>query len=150
MIAAITGVTGMRIIRAIVASERDPDELTAMRDVRREESIETIRAALVGNYQPEHVFALKQALAGYDFYQNCIDERDTGIERTVVGLNIERPVPEAPPPKAKHRNKPPNDPSRKSNTIDWPKQTLAAISDSLGVSYTSALYIVQRFGLGAS
>lgn len=66
--ATITGVTGVRIIRAIVAGERDPDVLAAMRDVRCKENLETVRSALVGNYQPEHVFALKQALALYDFY----------------------------------------------------------------------------------
>ncbi len=101
VIATITGVTGMRIIRAIVAGERDPDKLAAMRDVRCKESIETIRAALVGNYQPEHVFALKQALALYDFYQQCINECDAEIERAVARLNVDRPVPESPLPKAK-------------------------------------------------
>jgi hypothetical protein len=111
VIATITGVTGMRIIRAIVDGERDPDKLAAMRDVRCKESIATIRAALVGNYQPEHVFALKLALAFYDFYQQCIDECDAEIERAVAGLNIDRPIPEAPLPKAKHRNKLPSDPN---------------------------------------
>lgn len=111
IIATITGVTGMRIIRAIVAGERDPDKLAAMRDVRCKESIGTIRAVLVGNYQPEHVFALKQSLALYDFYQQCIDECDAEIERTVAGLNVSRPIPEAPLPKAKHRSKMPSDPN---------------------------------------
>lgn len=110
-IATITGVTGMRIIRAIVAGERDPDKLAAMRDVRCKESIETIRSALVGNYQPEHLFALKQSLALYDFYQQCIEECDAEIERAVAGLNIERPMPDAPLPKAKHRSKMPGDPN---------------------------------------
>jgi hypothetical protein len=110
VIATITGVTGLRIIRAIVAGERDPDRLAAMRDVRCKESLETIRGALVGNYQPEHVFALKQALALYDFYQQCIDECDVEIERTVAGLNIGKPVPASPLPKAKHRSKLPSDP----------------------------------------
>jgi len=110
VIATITGVTGMRIIRAIVAGERNPDTLAAMRDVRCKESLETIRSALVGNYQPEHVFALKQALALYDFYQRCIDECDAEIERTVAGLNIGKPMPDAPLPKAKHRSKMPSDP----------------------------------------
>jgi transposase len=111
VIASITGVTGMRIIRAIVAGERDPDKLAAMRDVRCKESVETIRAALAGHYQPEHVFALKQSLALYDFYQHCIDECDAEIERAVAGLNTDRPVPEAPLPKAKHRTKQPSDPN---------------------------------------
>lgn len=111
VIATITGVTGMRIIRAIVAGEHDPDRLAAMRDVRCKESVETVRSALVGNYQPEHLFALKQSLALYDFYQQCIDECDTEIERTVAILNIAQPMPEAPLPKAKHRNKLPSDPN---------------------------------------
>lgn len=111
VIATITGVTGMRIIRAIVAGERNPDTLAAMRDVRCKESSETIRSALVGNYQPEHLFALKQALALYDFYQDRIDECDAEIERTVAALNTQRPVPDAPLPKAKHRSKLPSDPN---------------------------------------
>jgi len=111
VIATITGVTGMRIIRAIVAGERAPDKLAQLRDVRCKESVETIRAALVGNYQPEHLFALKQSLALYDFYQQCIDECDAEIERAVAGLNVDRPIPEAPLPKAKHRNKMPSDPN---------------------------------------
>ncbi len=59
----ITGVTGMKIIRAIVMGERNPDVLAEFRDVRCKASTETIRGALVGNYQPEHVFALTQSLA---------------------------------------------------------------------------------------
>ena len=45
----ISGVTGLKIIRAIVAGERDPDVLASMRDVRCRESLDTIRAALVGS-----------------------------------------------------------------------------------------------------
>lgn len=111
VIATITGVTGMRIIRAIVSGERDPDKLADMRDVRCKESLATIRDALVGNYQPEHVFAFKQALALYDFYQQCIDECDVEIERAVAGLNIGKLVPELPLPKAKHRSRLPSDPN---------------------------------------
>ena len=58
----ITGATGMRIIRAIVAGERNPDVLATYRDVRCHSSIDTIRAALVGNDRNEHVFALTQSL----------------------------------------------------------------------------------------
>jgi len=111
VISTVTGITGMRIIRAIVAGERDPDKLAAMRDVRCKETVETIRNALIGNYQPEHVFALKQSLALYDFYQRCIDECDAEIERAVALLNTERPMPEVPLPKAKHRTKQPSEPN---------------------------------------
>ena len=54
----ITGLTGMRIVRDIVAGNRDPAALAKHRDPRCKASIETIRAALDGHYQPEHVFAL--------------------------------------------------------------------------------------------
>ncbi len=101
----------MKIIRAIVAGERDPDKLAEMRDVRCKENVETIRSSLIGNYQPEHLFALKQALRLYNFYQRCIDECDTEIERAVARLNIDKAVPEAPLPKARHRSKQPSDPN---------------------------------------
>jgi transposase len=64
------------------------------------------------DYAAAHIQHMqKQALALYDFYQRCIDECDAEIERAVAGLNIDRPVPEAPLPKAKHRNKLPSDPN---------------------------------------
>ncbi|BBJ22623.1 IS110 family transposase [Candidatus Nitrotoga sp. AM1P] len=109
VISDITGVTGMQIIRAIVAGERNPDELAEMRDVRCKATTETVRAALVGNYQPEHVFALKQALALYDFYQQCVAECDMQIEQVVAALNCSRQIPATPLPKARHRTKQPND-----------------------------------------
>jgi transposase len=65
----ITGVTGMRIIRAIVDGKRKPATLAAYRDNRCKSSQKTIEEALKGNYQAEHVFALKQALVMYDAYK---------------------------------------------------------------------------------
>lgn len=108
VVADVTGVTGMKIIRAIVEGERDPDVLATMRDVRCKASTETVRAALVGNYRPEHVFALTQALALYDFYQTRIDECDAEIERTLAILCEDKASPEAPLPKPRHRTRQPN------------------------------------------
>jgi transposase len=54
----ITGVTGMAIIRAIVAGEHDPSVLAAHRDRRCHATVATVCQALVGNYREEHVFAL--------------------------------------------------------------------------------------------
>ncbi len=62
IVSDITGATGMRIIRDIVAGERDPAALAAHRDRRCHASAEDIRAALAGNWREEHVFALGQAL----------------------------------------------------------------------------------------
>ncbi len=105
VISDISGVTGLKIIRAIVAGERDPDTLAAMRDVRCRESVQTIRAAMVGNFQPEHVFALAQALALFDSYQERIADCDAQIERTLQLLNADKVEPEAALPKPRSRTK---------------------------------------------
>ena len=54
------------------------------------------------------MFALKQALALYDFYQQCVTECDAEIEQVVAALNASRPTPQAPLPKARTRTKQPN------------------------------------------
>src|SRR5207245_953382 len=109
VVSDITGVTGMRIIRAIVAGEHNPETLAEFRDVRCAASEETIREALTGNYRPEHVFALRQALELYDFHQVKIAECDTEIEAVLHTLNEERTTPEQPLPSVRHakgRNEP--------------------------------------------
>jgi transposase len=105
----ITGVTGMRIIRAIVAGERSPEVLAAHRDVRCAASDATLRAALTGHYRPEHVFALQQALELYDFHQVKIADCDTEIETALQALAAERTEPTMPLPARRHakgRNEP--------------------------------------------
>ena len=105
----ITGVTGMRIIRAIVAGNQRPEQLAEFRDVRCSASAETIREALTGNYRPEHVFALRQALELYDVYQAKIAECDVEIAAVLRTLNAERAAPDEPLPSVRHargRNEP--------------------------------------------
>lgn len=68
VVADITGVTGLLIIRAIVAEERDPDVLAFHRDPRCHSSFATVRQALVGNIREKHIFALTQTLELYDVY----------------------------------------------------------------------------------
>jgi transposase len=82
----ITGVTGMTIIRAIVAGERDPNVLASHRDRRCHASVETVCQALVGNYRDEHVFALTQALELYDVYQAKVAACDIQIEAILKRL----------------------------------------------------------------
>jgi transposase len=65
----ITGTSGMAILRAIVAGERDPVRLAQLKHQRVKSSSETIAQALIGDYRPEHLFVLKTALELYDFYQ---------------------------------------------------------------------------------
>ena len=84
VVSDITGVTGMKIIRAIVAGERDLAVLAAYRDVHCKASTETIKAALNGNDRPEHIFGLTQSLELYDFYQAKMLECDRHLEATLA------------------------------------------------------------------
>ena len=101
----ITGATGMRIIRDIIEGERDAARLALHRDIRCKESEKTITAALTGNYRDEHLFALRQAVELYDFYQERIAECDKEIEQTMAKLNQTKASPRTPLPKARRRSR---------------------------------------------
>jgi transposase len=64
VISDITGVSGMKIMRAIVAGQHDPAALATYRDRRCQASEETIREALTGHYRREHIFELRQCRSG--------------------------------------------------------------------------------------
>ena len=78
-ISDITGVTGMKIIRAIVAGERSAIVLAGMREAGVKKSEDEIRKALSGFYREEHLFTLKQALDLYDILHAKIRECDQKI-----------------------------------------------------------------------
>jgi hypothetical protein len=65
----ITGKTGLMIIERILAGERDPATLAALRDYRTRASAAEIAKALDGDYREEHVFVLQQAYEAYQFAQ---------------------------------------------------------------------------------
>lgn len=79
VVADIAGATGMRIIAAILGGERDPGKLAALRDGRCKNSTATIARSLNGNYRPEHLFSLRQAVECYEFYQTKIADCDRQI-----------------------------------------------------------------------
>lgn len=82
----LTGVTGMAIIRSIVAGERHPQQLARLRDGRCRHTEEEIIKALTGSYRAEHLFALKQALALYDAYSAQLQACDRQLERQYAAL----------------------------------------------------------------
>ena len=90
VVADITGATGLRIIRTILAGERDPKVLALLRDYRCHSSAETIEKALTGSYRAEHLFALEQALALYDAYHEKASACDARIEAVLKELSIGR------------------------------------------------------------
>ncbi|MEJ5220355.1 IS110 family transposase [Cognatishimia sp. D5M38] len=111
VVSDITGATGMKIIRAIVAGERDPEVLADYRDVRCKSSPATIRAALVGNDRAEHVFALAQSLDLYDFYKTKIEECDQRLEAAVAALSAKGGDDRPPLPKARIKGRQVNAPA---------------------------------------
>ncbi len=144
VVSDVTGVTGMKIIRDIVAGERDPDVLACMRDVRCRESVETIRAALVGNYQPEHVFALAQALSLYDSYQARIADCDAQIEQALLLLNADKTPPTQPLPAPRSR-------TRQTNSLSFDTRPLLYQLTGVEVHATDdsvhAAHLVRRTAL---
>ena len=77
----VTGMTGQKIIRAILAGERKPQALAALREAGCKKSAEEIGKALTGTWREEHLFVLKQAVLLYDFYTEQIQACDEEIER---------------------------------------------------------------------
>ena len=63
----VTGETGLKILRAMVAGERDPVMLAQMRNPACKSSEDEIAKALTGTWRAEHLFVLKQSLEFYDF-----------------------------------------------------------------------------------
>jgi len=102
----ITGQSGQRILDAILAGQRDPLLLARLCDARVKSSQDTIAKALEGDYRGEHLFALRQSLAGYRYYQTLIAEVDQEMARYVGDLRTTSESEAKLPPqtkKTKHR-----------------------------------------------
>lgn len=84
VISDVVGETGQKILRAIVAGERDPYVLAGMRNVRIKASEEEIVQSLRGNWRDEHVFALQQALELFDIYAAKLAECDERMELQMI------------------------------------------------------------------
>lgn len=105
VVSDIMGKTGQRILRDIVAGERDPQRLASYRDYRCHASEAEIVAALTGNYRPEHLFALTQHLALFDIYQAQLTACDTAIDACLTTLVAQVTAPVTPLPAPRGRGK---------------------------------------------
>jgi transposase len=86
VLADITGLTGRRIIEAILQGERDPRNLAALRNVQCHNDQETIGRALEGTWRPEHLFAWRQAYDLYRFHHRQIAECEHMIQEELAKL----------------------------------------------------------------
>jgi transposase len=80
-VADVDGVTGLAIVRAIVAGERDPRRLAALRDPRCRKSEAEIADQLTGHWREDHLFSLSQALKMHDAIVDRIDAYEREILR---------------------------------------------------------------------
>jgi transposase len=76
----IVGISGIRIIRAILAGERDPISLAALAHGRIKKTKEQIADALYGNYQDEFLYELKDNFELFEGIQNKLHSLDIKIE----------------------------------------------------------------------
>jgi transposase len=111
VVSDITGVTGLKILRDIVAGRHDPEHLASHRDYRCRASRTEIIGALTGHYRPEHLFVLQQNLELFDTCQIQLAACDRALEAQVQLLTATQEAPATPLPAPRvHRRIADNDP----------------------------------------
>lgn len=146
VVSDITGVTGLRILRDIVAGHRDPHALARHRDYRCRASEAEIVAALTGNYRPEHVFVLHQNLELFDTYQQQLITCDAAIEAQLTRLAAASAPPAAPLPAVRRRHKPPANEPRFDLRTPLHQLTGVDLGQIDGVGPYNALRLLSEIG----
>jgi transposase len=148
VVSDITGVTGMGIIRAIVAGRRDPLELAKLRDDRCARSEAEIARALYGSWREEHLFALKQAVELYDFYHRQVAACDRLIERQLRQFE-DKSGGKAIPPKARRRRRGDNRPAFDARPALY---RMAGVDLTVveGIEESTALVVLSEVGTDMS
>lgn len=145
VISDVAGVTGQKILRAIVAGERDGHTLAAFKDSRIKASADEIAKSLQGNWRAEHLFALKQALALFDFIGTQLAECDAAIEAQLHRLQAH----DGEPAKGKKRSR-----ARNAPKFDLRVQLFKMCGVDLtridGIDVTTALAVVSEIGVDMS
>jgi transposase len=140
----LTGLTGLSIIRAILAGERDPAKLAQLRQPQCKNSPATIAQALHGSYREEHLYAMRQALTAWEFYQQQIHDLDRIIEKQLQTLKKAGDLPKPPPSKICKRK--PNEP-RFDVRLALYYVTGIDLTQLEGISEMTALTVISEIGL---
>ena len=146
VVSDITGVTGLRILRDIVAGHRDPHHLASHRDYRCRASEAEIVAALTGHYRAEHVFVLQQNLELFDAYQQQLTACDVAIEAHLARLaaTCAPPATSLPPPR--RRQKPRENEPRFDLRTPLHQLTGVDLSQIDGIGPYNALRLLSELG----
>jgi transposase len=150
VVSDITGVTGQRIVRDIVAGERDPQRLAAHRDRRCRASAAEIVAALTGNYRPEHVFILQQNLALFDSVQQQITACDAAVEAHLETLVARATPPTTPLPAKRGRSARSDNEPRIELRAPLHQVTGVDLSQIDGIGPYTALRLIAEIGTDMS
>jgi transposase len=140
----VTGVTGLKIIRAILDGERDPLKLAALRDRRCQHTAAEIATALDGRYRPEYLCELRCCLTLWEHYQQVIadvDEAIAGHLRTMAQHSELPPL----PPKPRVRGRKPHDPKFDVRTALY-YATGVDLTAIEGIDELHALTLVSELG----
>jgi transposase len=157
----LVGDTGLRIIEAILAGQREPKELVKLRDTRcRKSSVQELEAALTGTYDEEQLFVLQQSLDSWKFYQKQMGACDQRIEKALAAIPTANPqAPKAPPkpvpaaeaPKSKRKR---FDHGNNAPTIDFTAAFQRICGMDLmkvcGLNLLSVLMLIGEIGLDMS
>ncbi|WP_414694376.1 IS110 family transposase [Paraburkholderia sp.] len=145
VISDVVGVTGQKILRAIVAGERDGHALAGMKDARIRASVDEIAKSLQGNWRAEHLFALRQAVDAFDFIGTQLAECDREIEQQLQRLQTR----EGEPARGKQRGR-----TRNAPKFDLRTQLFRMCGVDLtridGIDVTTALAVISEIGADMS
>jgi transposase len=147
VVSDITGATGLRILRDIVAGQKDPHALARHRDPRCRATHAEIVAALTGNYRPEHLFVLTQNLQLFDACQDQLAACDTAIEAHVQTLTATVPAPATPLPTPRVRRKPANNEPRFELRTPLHQLTGVDLTQIDGIAPYTALSLISEIGI---
>jgi len=150
VISDITGVTGMRILRDIVAGITDPKILAAHRDHRCRASKEEIIASLTGHYRAEHLFALRQNLELYDAFQRQIQDCDRAIDALLPTLAAQQDDPPRSLPPARSKKKPRDNEPRFEIRSHLHRLTGADLTQIDTIGPYTALQLIAEIGADMS
>ena len=145
VISDVAGETGQRILRAIVAGERDGRALAQLRNARIRASEDEIAKSLQGNWRAEHLFALKQALDAFDFCGTQLAECDAQIQAQLQALHVREDAPAQGKKRGRARNAPKFD--LRTQLFQMCGVDLTRID---GIDVTTALAVVSEVGADLS
>ncbi len=145
VISDVAGETGQKILRAIVAGERDGLALARLKNSRIRASEDEIAQSLQGSWRAEHLFALKQALDAFDFCGTQLAECDAQIQAQLQALHVREDEPAQGKKRGRARNAPKFD--LRTQLFQMCGVDLTRID---GIDVTTALVVLSEVGADMS